>query len=191
MFGAIGSFIGGLGQTLLGDSLNRRNSAEAHDWATEDAHIARQWQERMSNTAHQREVGDLRAAGLNPILSATGGAGAPVGGGAMPSVDKADSPDTGFMTSALGAIKNSAEMKLMKAQEEVASTAADVNRAQEKKTSKEADILGPKSYLFDKITEGLKSGAKMLTGDDHPGNANVLKQHEKAVGHKVHLKGKP
>ena len=48
------------------------------------------FQERMSSTAHQREVKDLRAAGLNPILSAMNGSGASTPSGGMGAVNTPD-----------------------------------------------------------------------------------------------------
>lgn len=54
-----------------------------NQWSAEQAMKQMEFQERMSNTAHQREMADLKAAGLNPILSAKSGATSPSGAAAQ------------------------------------------------------------------------------------------------------------
>lgn len=63
----------------------RESADKAMKFNHDEAELSRLWQERMSNTAHQREIKDLQAAGLNPVLSAMGGSGAPVTSGATAS----------------------------------------------------------------------------------------------------------
>lgn len=72
------------------NDLERTNVKLQYDYNRALAQEDRSWQERMANSAHQREISDLKAAGLNPVLSVTGGSGASTPGGSATSVSKPD-----------------------------------------------------------------------------------------------------
>lgn len=93
----LGGLAGGILPALGAERTNASNEAIANNANVFNADQARQnrefqaqqvsaqqaFQERMSNTAHQREMADMRAAGINPMLSAKGvGANSPSGGAA-------------------------------------------------------------------------------------------------------------
>lgn len=129
-----------------------KGQEEANQQNMEIAQKQMDFQREMSNTAHQREVADLRAAGINPIMTSTGGVGASTPPGASAEMKDAKTPGVNSALKAIDTMANAfltreltekakEDTKLSEQLKETSRTDSTLKAAQRGKTIREQDLV--------------------------------------------------
>lgn len=139
----IGGAISGLG-SIASSLFNMESTEKTNEANAKQAQMNREFQERMSNTAYQRGMSDMRAAGLNPILAyQKGGASSPSGAQAALTAPKIEGNPLGeAVNTGLAFRRANQELTNMRATENNIKADTGLKDAQAARTMSEDKTIG-------------------------------------------------